>query len=130
MLTNFHLIFDKSSFIIFDPPQRKVLFHVTLSLNGVNLNQESSIKYLGIVIDSNLSWKSQVSYIALKIKWNIGILSKLRYYVNLDILIEQYYALMYPLLIYGLISWGDTYSSTTQPLFILKKKSNESDNFL
>ena len=69
-------------------------FHVTLSLNGINLNQEFSIKYLGIIIDSNLSWKSQVSYIAKKIKRNIGILSKLRYYVNLDILVILYYALI------------------------------------
>ena len=69
-------------------------FHVTLSLNGINLNQEFSIKYLGIIIDSNLSWKSQVSYIAKKIKRNIGILSKLRYYVNLDILVKRYYALI------------------------------------
>ena len=69
-------------------------FHVTLSLNGINLNQEFSIKYLGIIIDSNLSWKSQVSYIAKKIKRNIGILSKLRYYVNFDILVKVYYALI------------------------------------
>ena len=69
-------------------------FHVTLSLNGINLNQEFSIKYLGIIIDSKLSWKSQVSYIAKKIKRNIGILSKLRYYVNLDILVKRYYALI------------------------------------
>ena len=69
-------------------------FHVTLSLNGINLNHEFSIKYLGIVIDSNLSWKSQVSYIAKNIKRNIGILSKLRYYVNLDILVKLYYALI------------------------------------
>ena len=69
-------------------------FHVTLSLNGINLNQEFSIKYLGIIIDSNLSWKSQVSYIAKKIKRNIGILSKLRYNVNLDILVKLYYALI------------------------------------
>ena len=67
-------------------------FHVTLSLNGIN--QEFSIKYLRIIIDSNLSWKSQVSYIAKKIKRNIGILSKLRYYVNLDILVKLYYALI------------------------------------
>ena len=48
------------------------------------------------MIDSNLSWKSQVSYIAKKIKRNIGILFKLRYYVNSDILVELYYALIYP----------------------------------
>ena len=31
---------------------------------------ESSIKYLGIIIDSILNWKSQVSYILKKIKRN------------------------------------------------------------
>ena len=50
------------------------------------------------MIDFNLSSKSQVSYIAKKIKRNIGILSKLRYYVNPDILVELYYALIYPLI--------------------------------
>ena len=67
--------------------------------------------------------ESQVSYIAKKIKRNIGILSKLRYYVNSDILVKLYYVSMYPFLTYGLISWGNTYSSTTQPLFILQKKA-------
>lgn len=114
---------DKSNFVIFHPPQRKLPFRVTFSLNGINLNQEFSIKYLGIIIDSNLSWKSHVSHIAKKIKRNIGIFSKLHYYVNLDILVKLYYALMYPFLTYGLISWGNTYSSTAQPLFILQKKA-------
>ena len=85
--------------------------YVSLSLNGININQEYSIRYLGIIIDSNLSWKNQVSYIVNKIKRNIGILSKLRYYVNLDILVNLYYALVYPFLTYGLILWGNTYSS-------------------
>ena len=75
------------------------------------------------MIDSNLSWKSQVTYIAKKIKRNIGILFKLRYYVNSDILVELYYALIYPFLTYALISWINTYSSTT-------KESNASDDFL
>ena len=75
------------------------------------------------MIDSNLSWKGQVSYIAKKIKRNIGILSKLRCYVNSDILVELYYALIYPFLTYGLISWINTYTSTT-------KESNASDDFL
>ena len=114
---------DKSNFVIFHPPQRKLPFHVTLSLSGINLNHDYSVKYLGITIDSNLSWKSQVNYIAIKIKRTIGILSKLRYYVTLDILVKLYYALIYPFLTYGLISWGNTYSSTTQPLFILQKRA-------
>ena len=56
------------NFVIFHPRQRKLPFHVTLSLNDIYSNQEYSIKHLGIIIYSNLSWKSQVSYIAEKIK--------------------------------------------------------------
>ena len=35
---------DKSDFVIFYLPQRKLPFHVTLSLSGINLNQEYSVK--------------------------------------------------------------------------------------
>ena len=100
------LTIDKSNFVIFHPSQRKLPFHVTLYLNGINLNQGYSIKYLGIIIDSHLSWKSQVSSIAKRIKRNIEILSKLRYYVNSGILVKLYYALIYPVLTDGLIFWG------------------------
>jgi hypothetical protein len=40
---------------------------------------------------------------------NIGILSKLRYYVDTKILTNLYYALIYPFLIYDVIIWGCTY---------------------
>jgi len=43
--------------------------------------------------------------------------------VNSDILVKVYYALIYPFLTYGLISWGNNYSSTTQPLSILQKRA-------
>ena len=69
---------------------------------------------MGICIDSNLNWKSQTNYIAKKIKRNIGILSKLRYHVSEQILVNLYYALIYPFLIYGITIWGNTYPSTLQ----------------
>ena len=43
--------------------------------------------------------------------------------MNLDILVKLYYAFMYPLLTYGLISCVNAYFSTTQPLFILQKRA-------
>ena len=43
--------------------------------------------------------------------------------MNSDILVKLYYALIYPFLTHGLISWGNTYSSTTQPLFISQKRA-------
>ena len=93
-----------------------------LLINNIQLKQEDCIKYLGILIDSNLSWKNQVNYIIKKIKRNIGIISKLRYYIDSKTLLHLYYALIYPFLTYGIIAWGNTYHSTLQPLYILQKK--------
>ena len=113
----------KSNFVLFHPPQRKITLQVKLYISGTSLQKENCIKYLGIMIDSNLSWKSQISCISKKIKRSIGILSKLRYYVDLSILIKLYYALIYPFLIYGIITWGNTYPTTIQPLSVLQKKA-------
>ena len=43
--------------------------------------------------------------------------------MNSDILVKLYYALIYPFLTYGLISWSNTSSSTTQPLFVSQKRA-------
>ena len=65
-----------------------------------------------------------------EIKRNIGTLSKLRYYVNSDILVKLYYALIYPFLTYGLISQSNTSSSTTQPFFISQKRAIRVSTFV
>ena len=113
---------EKSSFVIFHPPQRKILSNFDLMLNEKQLRQDQYIKYLGVLIDSNLSWKPQISSVVKKIKRSIGILLKLRYYVNINILINLYYSLVYPFLTYGIIVWGNTYPTTLQPLYISQKK--------
>ena len=41
-----------------------------------------------------------------KLARNLGILSKLRYYIDLNILKQIYYALIYPYLSYGILAWG------------------------
>ena len=34
-----------------------------LTINGKQLKQDSCIKYIGVLIDSNLNWKPQIGYI-------------------------------------------------------------------
>ena len=114
---------EKSNFVIFHPPQKKLQSHnFNLAINNEQLQREFCIRYLGILIDSNLNWKDQVECIAKKIR-SIGILSKLRYYVGLDILLSLYYALIYPFLTYGIIIRGNTCKTTLQPIFILQKNA-------
>ena len=45
--------------------------------------------------DNNLRWKNQINYLTRKVKRAIGLLSKIRYYVNLNTLVQLYYTLLY-----------------------------------
>lgn len=94
-----------------------------LAIDNKELKREFCIRYLGILIDSHLNWKHHIDCIVKKIRRSTGILSKLRYYVGLDILLSLYYALIYPFLTYGIIIWGNTYKTTLQPIFILQKRA-------
>ena len=64
---------DKSNKVLFLPPQRNIhRFSFSLSINNHQLKREYCIKYLGLMIDSNLSWKKQVarSEKGLKRNWH------------------------------------------------------------
>ena len=78
---------EKSSFVIFHPPQKKLNHHVTLSINDKVLKKDASIKYLGKMIDFSLNCHI-TSYIANKVRRSTGVLSKLRLYVNTNILTQ------------------------------------------
>ena len=78
-------------------------------INIDNIECKSSIKYLGVYIDDKLNWNYQITHINNKITKNIGILCKLRYYLNLKSMKQLYFSLIYPYLNYGLLSWGNTY---------------------
>ena len=124
---------EKSNYIIFHPAQKRVNYQVKVSLNGQILKQEIyTTLYLGVVIDCHLNWKAHISKVSKKIKCNIGAISRVRHFVDSNIyihtyihtyiLINLYYSLVYPYLIYGLVAWGNTYSSSINPLYILQKK--------
>ena len=70
--------------MIFHPRQRKIETNVQIVVNQQLLKQELSIKYLGVTLASKLNWKGHISFVENKIERSIGILSKLRYYINLS----------------------------------------------
>ena len=70
------------------------------------------------MIDSNLNLKKHAESVVKKIRRSVGILSKIRYYVSTEILMNLYYALVYPFIMYGLIVWGNTYETTIKPVFV------------
>ena len=67
-----------------------------------------SIKYLGVFIDSTLTWEDHISNLSKKLSRSIGIIYKLRPCVNQQIMNNVYYALFCSQLVYGIHVWGST----------------------
>ena len=84
----------KSNFLIFRPRQKKMHFSPQISIldcetnQRVSLEQKSYIKYLGVLIDQNLSWKNHVDSVIVKISKTIGMIAKLRYFVPSTVLVN------------------------------------------
>ena len=47
---------------------------------------------------------------------------KIRCNVNTEIFLNLYYSLIYPVLTYGLLLWGNTYDSNLNPIIVLQKR--------
>ena len=113
---------DKTNFVLFYSPQKLIKRPITLIINRKAISQANFVKYLGVLIDSNLTWKFHIHELCKKNSKVIGIFYKIRRYVNSQILTNLYYAMIYPFLIYGINVWGSASQHLINPLFILQKK--------
>ena len=119
---------SKTELVLFKPLRKKLDSDLKLVLNGKKLYPSSSVKYLGIRIDSNLNWKDHSNLIAIKLNKANSILSKLRYYVNSQTLKSIYYSLFESYFNYAMIVWAQNINSSNR-LFLLQKKAIRIINF-
>lgn len=86
---------SKTEFIIFKHPSKHLDCEVKLSIGGKKIYPSSSTKYLGIILDADMGWKSQINMVASKLKRANGILAKLRHMLPKEVLLTLYFALFY-----------------------------------
>ena len=94
-----------------------------ITINDNIIERVSSFKFLGIIIDSSLNFNEHIKYISGKISKSIGVLYSIRHLVPENILNSLYYNFIYPYLYYGIIVWGNTYTTHLQPIRILQKRA-------
>ena len=76
----------KSNFVIFCPTQKRLTYQPKIIIfdneqnKNVALERKEFDKYLGILIDRNLSWKHHVDHVALTVSRAVGLIAKLRYF--------------------------------------------------
>jgi hypothetical protein len=113
---------EKTKYMIFGP-RRQTNSEICLKIDNVPLEKVNVIKFLGVDIDSGLTWKSHISRLQNKISSIVGILCKLRYKLTRTAALLIYDALINSHLNYCNIIWGSNYKYSLNKLFILQKRA-------
>ena len=120
---------SKTNFVTFHSPTNKPDSQISLKFGKKKISQETCVKFLGLLFDSNLSWKAHITDLTKKLSRPVGLFYKIRHYASLDILKLLYHGIFYPFLMYGIHVWGLTFNSYLEPISILQKKVLKSITF-
>jgi len=88
-----------------------------LNIDNIEIQRDYVTKFLGVLIDGNLSWKSQISDVSSKISKSIGILYKTRDILNKKLLTKLYFSFIHSYLNYGNIAWASTHKTKLSVLY-------------
>ena len=96
----------KTEMVIFKSKQKKFEGDLKIKLCGKRLYPTESVKYLGVKIDTNLSWQYRVNDLSIKLNRAHALLSKIRKFVSLKILRSIYFAIFDSYLSYCCLVWA------------------------
>ena len=119
---------DKTNFVIFHSPQKPLYENITIKFGKQHVTKAKHVKFLGLLLDENLSWKHHLSELSKKLARTCGIFFKARH-LPTNVLVSLYYSLFASSLQYGIVVWGLTYDTYIKPIFILKKKVERAITF-
>ena len=77
-----------------------------LALNGKVIERTTSVKFLVILLDKHLSWKTHISVVENMVSENIEILHKAKNIFSMSGLKTLYISFIHSYINYGNIAWG------------------------
>ena len=89
---------SKTNYIVFNSCNRNYAFDIRV--DGQVIKQASHVKFLGVYIDSNLSWENHISHVCNQVSKGVGILCRLKHILPRLILRQIYLTLILPHLSY------------------------------
>ena len=76
--------------------------NLTLELKGEKIKRVVHFKFLGVIIDENLSWKQHMLEILSKIQGNLSIVRKISCFLNTKSIIQIFHSLILSHIRYGI----------------------------
>ena len=79
---------------------------MNILLNGIPINEATNHPYLGLQLENNLKWDSQIMKICKIVSGKLAQLSRLSKFINKPTLNELYKTIIQPSLDYAISIWG------------------------
>ena len=92
-----------------------------LLISDIEIKRAGYLKFLGLIIDENLSWEHHIKKLENQVAKTIGMMYKIRPFLTENCLKLIYFSLIHSHLSYANIVWASNYSSKLLKLFSLQK---------
>ena len=113
---------SKTELLLFRHPNKKLNYEIKIKIDGKKIVPSDSVKYLGIIIDSHLNWHHHANELAPKLSRAIGMLAKIRHYVDSKTLFMIYHGIFSSILLYGSQIWGQGSNKSLNKIHQLQNK--------
>lgn len=114
---------SKTKYLIISSKYNKPKEYPTLFLNKAIIERVDSYKYLGLYIDSSLSWDVHINHIKSKLLPAVGVIKRLKYDLPSKSKLLIYFSLIHSHLTYLNAIWGTAAKKYINPLQILQNKA-------
>ena len=82
-----------------------------MNIGTKEIERTQATKFLGVIIDEKISWKSHIDILNTKISKNIGILYKASSILSPENLKFLYFSFIQSYYIYANVAWASTHKS-------------------
>jgi len=117
---NLHINYSKSKLIDFSLNSSP---DFQLQFLDSQFEEGNTVKYLGFIIDSALSWKEHIEFLCSKLSSAIFVLKTMSRYKNVFLSRLIYSGLIESQLRYGIAIWGSAPQSHMKRLFAIQKRA-------
>ena len=97
---------NKTTYMLFRPKCSKIPDpSLKLSIRNNKIERVSSTKLLGVLVDDHLSWKLHMKQLISKLRSTIGVVKRIRSYLNQHSLLTIYHSLFMSQIKYCIANW-------------------------
>ena len=93
-----------------------------LSLNGYKLSKVDKVRFLGVIIDDELSWNQHIEYLREKLNASIAVIKRIIKFIPKSEYLKIYNSLFKSHLTYCISCWGGVPKYRLSSLFSIQKR--------